>query len=192
MLPPRIAPEQQPQHQQEDADDDAAVGEIERRPVGEADEVGDAAVDDTVDEVAGAAGDEQCERPDQALVISHHECGDHKHCNYRDADRDDQDLVLVEHAKGDAAVLHMLELQKRQHLDEFVRIEVAAHDDLGDLVRGQEDDHYSEQLDGDSAQRTSVRFLAALTLDAESGIRKGLEPFRGDLLAAGFADAVVP
>ena len=51
-----------PISQQHDADHDEAVGQVERRPVAEVDEVGHVALADAVDQVRDAAADEQPQR----------------------------------------------------------------------------------------------------------------------------------
>ena len=54
--------------QQPDADDDEGVGEIERRPVGEVEEVGDVTEPDPVDQVRDAAADHEPERDREQRV----------------------------------------------------------------------------------------------------------------------------
>ena len=54
--------------EQPDADDDEGVGEVERRPVGEVEEVGDMAEPDTIDQVRDAAADNEPERDREQRV----------------------------------------------------------------------------------------------------------------------------
>ena len=62
--------EQQRAEQDDDADDDEGVGEVERRPEAEVEEVGHVAEPDAVDEVRDAAADQQPERDGQHRVPS--------------------------------------------------------------------------------------------------------------------------
>ena len=130
--------------QRDHARRDADVGDVERRPVRELDEVGHGAEPDAVDQVARRAADQQAGRqPHQPPVDVRDEERDQR--RERDQrDHDDDRPTAREHAEGDAGVARVDQLDAQEELDLLEAGDLPAHDRLAELV-GQHDRHRDQR-----------------------------------------------
>src|SRR3954453_11548285 len=104
---------QQCGQEDEDADDDERVGEVERRPVAEVEEVGHVPEPDAVEEVGEAAADHeaQCDRKNRMARTRARE--EQEHPGDGDPGREDDDRSCArKKAEGDARVLHVVDPER--------------------------------------------------------------------------------
>ena len=135
------------EQQDRDADDDERVGEVERRPGLEVEEVGDAAEPDAVDEVRDAAADHEPERNRQHRVARARAREEEQHPADGERGEDDDDRRRArEEAERDARVLHVVDRERPEHLHLVVERELRRDDVLRQLVGG-------DRGDGDRAER---------------------------------------
>ena len=121
--------------QDRDADHDEAVGEVERRPPAEVDEVGHVAQPDPVDEVREAAADQQAERGGQHRMAraGAGEEDDHPDDRGRGDERDDRRRA-GEEPERDAGVLDVVDRERPDDVHRLVERERARDDVLRHLV----------------------------------------------------------
>ncbi len=135
------------QQEQDHAEHDERVGEVEDRPVVDVQEVGDAVVADAVDEVRAAhrppagrppAGSSGLRAPERAKKTNIHAMARQR--------QDHHDLLLLrELAERDAGVLDAPQVEERQQLDDLAAVDGARRERLRDLVGHHRDDRDREQ-----------------------------------------------
>ena len=122
--------------QHDHADDDEAVGEVERRPPLQVDEVGDVAEPHPVDEVRDAAADHERETDRQHGMARAAAREVDEHPDDRERGEDDHHRGrLREQAERDARVLHVADPERPDDVDALVELQLPCDDVLGQLVR---------------------------------------------------------
>src|SRR5436190_9644023 len=133
---PRLALGGDQRRQQDaDTDHDEAVGEVERRPVAQVEEVGDVPQPHPVEEVREAAADHEPERDRQYRVPRAGTREEDEHPRDRRRRQEDHDRGRAgEEAERDAGVLDVPDPEGPDHVDTVAEYEVVVHDPLRQLV----------------------------------------------------------
>src|SRR5262245_18469821 len=118
-----------------DADHDEAVGEVERRPVPEVEEIGDVSEPHPVGEVRDAAPDQQADRDRQKRMPRSRAVEVHEHpADGDERQQDHEPRRGGDEPEGDARVLDVVDRQRADDLDVLVESELARDHVLGQLV----------------------------------------------------------
>src|SRR5215211_739755 len=149
--------EQQRADQDGDAGDDERVGEIERRPVAEVEEIGDVPEPDAIGQIRDAAAEEQAERDRQDRVPATRSAEEDDHPAHGDGSQDNHARRRRrKEAKGDSGVLHVVDRERADHVDRLAEGERRRDDRLRHLVgrnRGPRDGDQRDPLAQSRAKR---------------------------------------
>jgi hypothetical protein len=141
--------------------DDERVGEIERGPRIQVEEVGHVAETDAVDQVRDASAENEAERHRQHGVTSARACEEEQHRSHCDGRHGDDDRRSAsEQAERDPGVLDVVDRERPDDVDAFAERERSPDDLLRQLVgddRGTRDDDENEPLRPSRAEETLCR-----------------------------------
>ena len=123
-------PEDVDRDQQDHADGDADVGDVERRPAGRIDEVGDEPLAGAIDQVADRPAGEQADRQPEARPLGARQEVHEQPGEGDGRDHDDPGARAVEHPEGDAAVRDPDEVDPGDEVDRLAGRDLGPDDRL--------------------------------------------------------------
>jgi len=147
--------------QDRDADHDEGVGEVERRPGDEIEEVGDVPEANSIDEVRDASAEHETERDGQhgMPTTGAREEDEHRADGNR-RDGDDDGRPAPEEPERDAGVLDVIDRERADDVDAVPELERSPDDLLRELVGGDRrtgDDEENDPLRSSGAERAFGR-----------------------------------
>ena len=175
-----VSPSSERDEQDRHADDDEAVGEVERRPVAQVEEVGHVAEPDAVDQVRGRAADQEAERDRQHRMAGAGAREEDEHPADRDRRQRRHDRRRTrEQPEGDPGVLDVVDRERAEHVERVAEGELRARRSAWSAGRPR-----SPRARPRRALPTGMRCAASERSATETGVSASvLEPTRTSSVA---------